>query len=79
MEFDNQQLIDISLGCAAGVRHLHSEGVIHRDLAARNVNYRIVVEVEFQIDFLYSFVKKKVKKNIFNKIDTISQDQQQSL
>jgi len=51
MEFDNQQLIDISLGCAAGVRHLHSEGVIHRDLAARNVNYRIVVEVEFQLIF----------------------------
>lgn len=58
MEFDNQQLIDISLGCAAGVRHLHSEGVIHRDLAARNVTCRIVFQVEFQLIF-FILCKKK--------------------
>jgi predicted Ser/Thr protein kinase len=37
MAFSREQLHSISLGSAAGVRHLHAEGVIHRDLAARNI------------------------------------------
>jgi predicted Ser/Thr protein kinase len=37
MSFSREQLHSISLGSAAGVRHLHAEGVIHRDLAARNI------------------------------------------
>jgi len=31
------QQVDIARGCAAGLLHLSSEGIIHRDLAARNI------------------------------------------
>ena len=32
-----QKLLSIAQGSAAGVEHLHRQGIIHRDLAARNV------------------------------------------
>jgi serine/threonine protein kinase len=32
-----KMLYDIVYGIAAGVLHLHKEGIVHRDLAARNV------------------------------------------
>ena len=31
------QCVSIAQGTAAGVAHLHNQGIIHRDLAARNV------------------------------------------
>lgn len=29
--------LDVALGVAAGLMHLHAEGIVHRDLAARNI------------------------------------------
>eukprot|EP01108_Squamamoeba_japonica_P006539 TRINITY_DN533_c0_g1_i11.p1 TRINITY_DN533_c0_g1~~TRINITY_DN533_c0_g1_i11.p1 ORF type:complete len:338 (-),score=78.28 TRINITY_DN533_c0_g1_i11:130-1143(-) len=37
MDLSPQQQLSISQGTAAGVEHLHQQGIIHRDLAARNV------------------------------------------
>jgi len=31
------KMIELSRGCAAGILHLHTEGIIHRDIAARNI------------------------------------------
>ena len=36
-QMDNDLKLHIVKGIAAGMLHLHSEGVIHRDLAARNI------------------------------------------
>lgn len=32
-------VLTILSGVAAGMAHIHKEGIIHRDLAARNVNF----------------------------------------
>ncbi len=39
----------ILLGIAAGMTHLHKEGVIHRDLAARNILVTILYLTVFDI------------------------------
>eukprot|EP01089_Gocevia_fonbrunei_P000345 TRINITY_DN10363_c0_g2_i1.p1 TRINITY_DN10363_c0_g2~~TRINITY_DN10363_c0_g2_i1.p1 ORF type:complete len:249 (-),score=43.00 TRINITY_DN10363_c0_g2_i1:561-1286(-) len=36
-KLEERTKIGISLGAAAGMRHLHQEGILHRDLAARNL------------------------------------------
>ena len=37
MQLSHEQLLSIAQGTAAGVDHLHAQGIVHRDLAARNV------------------------------------------
>ena len=37
LALSQSQLLSISQGTAAGVAHLHNQGIVHRDLAARNV------------------------------------------
>ena len=37
LELSSAQQLSIAQGVAAGVDHLHHQGIIHRDLAARNV------------------------------------------
>lgn len=36
-KIDANALMNIIRGIAAGMLHLHQEGIVHRDLAARNV------------------------------------------
>lgn len=66
-----KQRVQLATDVAAGVFHLHSEGVVHRDIAARNIlldeNYRGYVN-----DFGLARLKQMVSREESNTVDTIT-------
>lgn len=45
VEISRQQALSIFAGIAAGMAHIHKEGIVHRDLAARNVLCRQIFAI----------------------------------
>jgi len=57
LRLSQESIVEMLIDAAAGILHLHSEGVIHRDIAARNLlvdeNYRVRVA-----DFGFARIKE---------------------
>jgi len=52
--FDNRQFVGMATDIAAGMLHLHKEGIVHRDLATRNllvkkIQRRVGVDYEVKV------------------------------
>jgi len=65
-EISTKMLFDIVFGIAAGMLHLHKEGIVHRDLAARNV----LLTQRNQVKISDFGMSRKIKSDIGGKTKT---------